>query len=117
MTRKELDNHFRMVQRLHDAKELYQHMCTKSSGSGFLAAEIEDLAVRIDCLEKMVQKNASGIVSFMETIHNTRIRSIFRLRYINGLAWCEIPGYIGKGVSVASVKVACNRYLRERLAS
>lgn len=122
-----LNQHLDLVQKLQKVQELYQAVEAKSLGAqaltgmphgtgvsdkvGVLAAELADLSSRIDYLTKETEKSAKPIREFIDTIEDDRTRMIFRLRFLYGLAWCEVADVVGAGASEAAVKSAAYRCL------
>ena len=114
MTRKELDDHFRMIQQLHEAKELQRTIMAKAEKEkGNTAHEsLADINQSIVRYENLIAASSPDVAAFISSVKAPRIRQMLRLRYLHGLDWCEIPDYFGPGISEAGCRVACARYLR-----
>lgn len=119
MTRKELDDHLRMIQLLHEAKELQRITMAKAEESKAdvklstaLKEAMDDINQSVAKYEKQIAETYPDVVAFISTVTTPRVRHIMRLRYLYGLAWCEIPELVGHGVTEAGCKDACYTYLR-----
>lgn len=121
MTRKELDNYLRMIQLLHEAKELQRitmDKAEKEKGKGntallrILHESLADINQSIVRYENLIAASSPDVAAFISSVKAPRIRQMLRLRYLHGLDWCEIPDYFGPGISEAGCRVACARYLR-----
>lgn len=76
-----------------------------------LAAEITDLkaiiaAKQIQCIHERLR-----LERYIATIPDSLTRSIFELRFANGLTWTQVALSIGGGNTTESVKKRCYRYL------
>lgn len=80
---------------------------------GDLAAEIADLDIRRQYIEKEIGEKKTKVEKFVETIDDYYLRTIFRLRFERGLAWKEVATIVGGRNSEESVKSACYRYLKK----
>lgn len=119
MTRNELDNHFQMVQLLHEAQELQRATIAKAEKEKgntallrILQESLADINQSIAHYENLIAASSPDVAAFISSVKAPRIRQMLRLRYLHGLAWCEIPDYFGPGISEAGCRVACARYLR-----
>lgn len=78
---------------------------------GDLAAEIADMRTDISELEQEREKKKTEIEKFIRRIPDARIKLIFRLRFIRGLAWKEVAGILGRWNTEEGVKRAAYRYM------
>lgn len=72
----------------------------------------------IDVLEQQIKERVLDsaalyiqIWSYINTIHDPRVRQIIALRYIDGLPWQQVANNIGGGISVSGVRMILDRYL------
>ena len=77
---------------------------------GDLAVEIAYMEAEIKALQEEIAVHEATILSFIQSIPDPRTRTIFRLRFIRGLMWCEVAAILGGGNSASGVKMACYRY-------
>lgn len=119
MRREVLDEYFRMVQQLHEAQELQQITMAKAEKEKanaklmpILQEALADINQNITRYENLIAASSPDVAVFISSVKAPRIRQMLRLRYLHGLAWCEIPEYFGPGISEAGCRVACARYLR-----
>lgn len=77
---------------------------------GDLAAEIADLKTEISELEAEIARSEFAIINYIGTIKDARTRTIFRLRFIRGMAWKEVAATIG-WISESGVKAIYDRYI------
>ena len=122
----ELNKHLALVEKLHDAQEIYRGMEAKSLGAqkvtgmphgtgvsdkvGMLAAELADMAARIEYLQQQVDESAAPIRAWTNTIEDEWTRMFFRYRYLYGYSWAEVAAE-KKGLTEEAVKMVCYRYL------
>ncbi len=120
MTRKKLDEHFRMVQQLHEAQELQRITLAKAENSNaelviILKECLADINQCIAQCEERIAETSPDVEAFISSAKAPRVRQMLRLRYLHGLAWCEIPQYMGHGTTEAAVKSACYDFLRKHI--
>ena len=77
---------------------------------GDLAAEIADLKTEISELEAEIARSEFAIINYIGTIKDARTRTIFRLRFIRGMAWKEVAATVG-WISESGVKAIYDRYI------
>lgn len=77
---------------------------------GDLAAEIADLKTEISELEAEITRSEASILAYIATIKDARTRTIFRLRFIRGMAWKEVAATIG-WISESGAKAIYDRYI------
>ena len=65
----------------------------------------------LEQLDDMIQLKINEIESFMNSVSNSRIRLIIRLRYINGLQWEEVARQMGGGNTEDTCRKMLDRYL------
>lgn len=127
MTKQELSHHVELKKQLATDLELLasmeiaagprvQHLdgMPHTSGNrdvvGDLAAEIADLKTEISELEAEIARSEASILAYIATIKDARTRTIFRLRFIRGMAWKEVAATIG-WISESGVKAIYDRYI------
>ncbi len=130
MDLEELNQHFDLIQKLNDAKEMYSVIQAKSLGGqaldgmphgtgvsdkvGALASALADLKGQIEYLEKEIQRTAPPIEDFINEIEEPRLRPLFRFRFLYGLSYTDIANVLGPGTTAESVQMRCSRYLKKR---
>lgn len=67
----------------------------------------------LEQLERMIQLKINEIESFMNSVSNSRVRLIIRLRYINGLQWEEVARQMGGGNTEDTCRMMLDRYLKK----
>ena len=121
-----LNKHYDLVQKLKEAQELRKTTEAKSLGAqsldgmphgtgvsdkvGILAAALADISGQVSYLEKQVAESAVPIEDFVSGIGDLRTRLIFRYRFLNGMAWCEVADMF-PGMAEATAKNVCYSYL------
>ena len=101
MTRNELDNHFRMIRQLHDAQEIQQSIFSRAEREkgdaerqAILSECLDDIGQRIARYERLLAELSPDVVAFINSVRASRVRQVLRLRFLHGLAWCEIPCFV-----------------------
>jgi hypothetical protein len=79
---------------------------------GTLAIEIADMKERIQHLHDEILEEESIVQKFIYSINDEYLRTLFRLRFIRGLAWGEVAAVIGGRNTEHGVKSACYRFLQ-----
>ncbi len=117
MIREVLDEHFRMLQQLHEAQELQRITLAKveKHNKTVLDVILRDIAQSIAQSEERIAETSPDVEAFISSAKAPRVRQMLRLRYLHGLAWCEIPQYMGHGTTEAAVKSACYDFLRKHI--
>lgn len=127
MTKQELSHHVELKKQLAADLELLasleagagpraRHLDGMPHASGVrdavgnLAAEIADLKTEINELEAEIARSEASILAYIATIKDARTRTIFRLRFIRGMAWKEVAATIG-WISESGVKAIYDRYI------
>ena len=127
MTKQELSHHLALKKQLATDLELFasleagagsriQHLNGMPHAPGVrdvvgdLAAEIADLKTEISELEAEIARSETSILAYIGTIKDARTRTIFRLRFIRGMAWKEVAATIG-WISESGVKAIYDRYI------
>lgn len=109
MTHKELSQ----LYGLHREIELDQKQLQRVQALGSNQAQ-----VRI-CEEKLAQKiefayaEYARLLTFLEQVDDTLVRSALHLRYVNGLPWLQVAYGIGGNTTEDGVKKMCYRYLQK----
>ena len=67
----------------------------------------------LEQLERMIQLKINEIESFMNSVSDSRVRLIIRLRYINGLQWEEVARQMGGGNTEDTCRMMLDRYLKK----
>ena len=131
MTRKQLNQHFKLLEKKEKTQELraalfdaagpgaskvtgMPHANTINDKVGNIAVEIADLDARIEYLQAEIKESERDILAFIAGIDDDRIRIALRLHYINGKPWKEVSSTLGKHISEDSVQSACYRYFKNR---
>ena len=130
MTLNELSEHYKLRAQLAEVESMLQSLrCAASPGAqaltgmphatgvrdkvGDLAVEIATIADEADSLRQEIGQQEEAVQAFISAIPDPRTRTIFRLRFIRGLMWCEVAAILGGGNSTYGVKSACYRYLEK----
>jgi len=122
----ELNQHFDLIQKLNDAKEMYSIIEAKSLGGqaldgmphgtgvsdkvGALASALADLKGQIEYLEKEIEETAPPIEDFIGEIEDPKLRPLFRFRFLHGLSYTDIANVLGPGTTAESVRMRFDRY-------
>ena len=134
MTLQRLNEHFDLVQKLATAREALVSLRTAAEpgaqrltgmphGTGTsdivsaLAVNIVMTRNRIEGLEKEVSESAAEIQSWLSTIDDDFIRTLFIFRFLCGMTWQDVASSVGGGNTESGVKMACYRYLFEKSVS
>lgn len=67
--------------------------------------------LQLECLDKQIAEQITKIEIFMNSITNSRIRLIIRLRYLNGLKWEEVARQMGGGNTEDTCRKILDLYL------
>lgn len=127
MTLNELSEHYKLRAQLAEVESMLQSLrCAASPGAqaltgmphatgvrdkvGDLAVEIATMADEADRLRQEIGQQEEAVQAYIAAIPDPRTRTIFRLRFIRGLMWCEVAAILGGGNSASGVKMACYRY-------
>lgn len=78
---------------------------------GDCAAAIADAKSEIARTEAELAKSEAAIAAYIDTIADLQTRTIFRLRFLGGMAWKEVAATIGGGNTEKAVQLRCYRYL------
>lgn len=129
MTLEELSQHFKLREKLERDRELLASLmaATGPQGQAFtgmprtpgfqdrvgtLAVEITQVRDRIHSLEKEISRQEEAVEVFISQVPDEFLMTLFRLRFVRGLNWCEVATVVGGRNTEQSVKAACYRYLR-----
>lgn len=77
------------------------------------AAEIADLEAIIAAKHLQCIHERNRLERYINDIDDSRLRMIFKLRFVNGLQWPQVAAHIGGNNTAKSVSKACYRYLDE----
>lgn len=107
MTKQQLFHHMELRKRLASLQELLASL--ETAGLADEAAEIrDDTAI----LEAEIQQSEAAVAAWIDTVEDTQVHMIFRLRFIHCMTWPQVAKTIGGGNTTSSVKAACYRYLK-----
>ena len=125
----QLNEHYSLVQKLNEAKELYATTEAKVLGSqkltgmphgsgvsdkaGALASALADISAHVSYLERLVAESEPPVEEFIDGIEDLQTRLIFKYRFLNGCTWWEVAGMFDAGTSDLAVKQICYRYLEK----
>lgn len=119
MTRKELDEHYKLLDFLHQAQEMQRHIqkkAEKEKGNARLFPALQDSLADIEKsiahYEKQIAESAPCVVAFIDSVDVQQEKQILRYRYVYGMAWCEVSDVVHK--SESACRMVCNRYLKKR---
>lgn len=77
------------------------------------AAEIADLKGLIECNIQKCWYELNRLNRYIDTIDDSLIRQIFRLRYVSGMTWQKVAKNMGGNNTADSVKKYCYRFLKQ----
>lgn len=129
MTLQELSRYYKLRVRIEEDKEVLASLRGKAvpaspslSGMphapgvgdkvGDLAVEIADVEKSICKLEEKADAEKHKLLELINTIDDSWIRTLFRLRFVRCLTWAEVAAVVGGRNTEGSVKTTCYRYLR-----
>lgn len=128
MTLTELNRHLERVRELQGLRQLYTRMLDKAApgaqrldgmphGAGpgnptaELGTQLAELRTVIDRKQADLMASEAVVVAFIDLITDERMRWLFRLRFVGGLAWCEVAELMNPYTSEDAVKKLCYRQL------
>ena len=118
MTLQELSHHVELRKRLAAGMELLESLeaavCLRNGLPGvrdWVAAAIADAQEEIAQTEAEIARSESAITEFIGTIGDLQTRTVFRLRFLGGLAWRDVAEAIGGRNTEAGVRMICYRHL------
>ena len=128
MTLQELSHHFKLREQLERDKGILEALQAAACPGaqvltnmprtpgvkdkvGDLAVEIADMRERIRYQQEEIAKEEATVSTFINSIEDTHIRMLFRLRFLRCLTWSEVSRVIGGRNTEEGVKSACYRYL------
>lgn len=106
MTKRELNQHRTLLQRLEKTRKLLEFL--EVAG---LADEVSGIRDDIAGLNAEVQQSEAAVTAWINTIEDLPTRMIFRLRFLRGMEWKTVAALIGGGNTKASVEKRVARYL------
>lgn len=129
MTLKELSRYYKLRVRIEEDKAVLASLRRKAVPStpslsgmphtpgvsdkvGDLAVEIADLEESIHYKEAMAEVEKRRLMELINTIDDSWMRTLFRLRFVRCLTWGEVAATVGGKNTEASVKTVCYRYLK-----
>ena len=112
MTLEELSRGYKLTRKVQEDKEILCSLRAKahpgaqnldgmprSSGPGdkvgSLAIEIADLETQIEGMQEQIRQAEAQTVAYIETIHDAKLRTIFRLRFVRYMTWAEVADIMG----------------------
>lgn len=130
MTLQQLNQHAELREKLRKAEALVYRLESKAHPGaqvltgmphapgvrdlvGDLAVEIAEAKEAVDDLEARIKAEEPEVKMFISSIDDVTVRTIFRLKFIRGLAWKEIPEYIDEYATKSSVSSAVYSYMRK----
>lgn len=127
MTLSELNDHLDMVIQLATARENLSDMQARILGASKmdgmphaheparmpenLSIALESQRKNVDRLARIVARSETRVRPWVDGIEDSRTRLLFDLRYLCGMKWEDVAGYVGGRNSAEAVKMACYRYL------
>lgn len=81
---------------------------------GNYAAEIADLKSIIELNIQRCWFELNRLHRYIDSVEDSQMRMILTLRYVNGLNWKQVAYNIGGGNTADSVRMAHNRFLKEK---
>lgn len=81
---------------------------------GNYAAEIADLKSIIELNIQRCWYELNRLHRYIDSVEDSQMRMILTLRYVNGLNWQQVAYNIGGGNTADSVRMAHNRFLKEK---
>lgn len=126
MTWQQLDEHFKLVEKLIQSRELVEQLraslglkaqnisgMPRGNGVGDLignsVVEIVRIESKAEELAKQVAESQKPIDEWIESVEDVYAQIILRLRFIYGLSWKDVADTIGGGNTAESVKMTCYR--------
>lgn len=77
------------------------------------AEDIADLEAIIAAKQQQCIHERNRLERYINDIDDSRLRMIFKLRFVNGFQWPQVAAHIGGNNTAKSVSKACYRYLDE----
>lgn len=131
MNLQDLSRYYRLQEQIGEDKEVLESLRRKAvpaspnlSGTphalgvsdkvGDLAIEIADLEKSICRKEKRAEVEKHRLLKLINTIDDSRIRTLFRLRFVRCLSWIEVADIMGRYYTANSVKHICYGYLKQQ---
>ena len=128
MTLAELNRHLERVRELQDLQQLYSRMLSRAApgaqrldgmphGAGpgnptaALGEQLAELRTVMEDKKAELKISEAIVMAFINQIRSERIRWLFKLRFVQGLAWCEVADLFGPYIGEDAVKKACYRQL------
>lgn len=78
------------------------------------AAEIADLEAIIAAKCEQCIHERNRLERYISDIDDSRLRMIFKLRFVNGLSWWQVAAHIGGNNTGDSVRMAVQRFLQKK---
>lgn len=67
----------------------------------------------MDLFRDELTRKLLEVEEYIESIEDSRVRTIIRLRYIEGMTWQQVATYMGGDNSEDSVKKTAQRFLKK----
>ena len=75
-------------------------------------AKVKRLKRRLERRKEDLQDKRAEIEDAISKIDDSLLRQIISLRYISGLPWGQVAAHVGGNNSADSVRMQCNRFLK-----
>ena len=69
--------------------------------------------MKMDLFRDELTKKLLEVEEYIEGIEDSRVRTIIRLRYIEGMTWQQVADYMGGEHTEDSVRKAAGRFLEK----
>lgn len=129
MTLIELNRYFDLVSSLKTTQELLSNLYVAAQPGaqvltgmphasgvvdkiGDLASEIADLKTREEYIQTEIAAHKAEVETFVSSIDDSFLRTIFRLRFERGLSWKDVASIVGGRNTEENVRASCYRYLK-----
>lgn len=77
-------------------------------------AALQRYKAKLEAAEAMIGETSEEVEEFIAKIEDSRIRRIFRYRYVDQLTWLQVALRMGKHHTAESCRNAAERYLGKR---
>lgn len=103
--------------KLHGASGPKYDAMPKSPGCGdalaYSVAEIVDLEALIVAKQIQCIRERTRLEQYIAGIPDSNLRTIFTLRFIDGLSWVQLAFRIGGDCTADGARMACKRYMEK----
>ena len=113
-----LNSHYERLQQLSKNEGTLDGLKSGAANcTGLFATEIAELEAQIEQEKAVIAESEEIIAAWISGIADGMTRTIFRLRFLRGLQWCEGAGHIGKTCTEDCVKSITYRFLNAQRRS